>query len=135
MIDLAETPVSWGFIGASTWASRYLIPAVDALPDARGVGVFSSSRERGEAYAATNGLETAYASLDEMLADPEIDAVYISTTNDLHASQTIAAARAGKHVLCEKPLAVTLPDALSMQEACAEAGVVFGTNHHFRAAP
>jgi 1,5-anhydro-D-fructose reductase (1,5-anhydro-D-mannitol-forming) len=135
MIDRDSTPIRWGFIGASTWASRYLIPAVAALPDARGVGVFSSSRKRGEDYAASNGLEKAYASLDELLGDPDIDAVYVSTTNDLHASQTIAAAEAGKHVLCEKPLAVTLPDALRMHEACDAARVVFGTNHHFRAAP
>jgi 1,5-anhydro-D-fructose reductase (1,5-anhydro-D-mannitol-forming) len=134
VIDRASPPVSWGFIGASTWASRYLIPAVAALPDAKGVGVYSSSRERGRAYAEANGLEKAYASLDELLADPEIDAVYISTTNELHAEQTIAAAAAGKHVLCEKPLAVTLPDALRMQQACDAAGVVFATNHHFRAA-
>jgi len=128
-------PIRWGFIGASLWASRYLIPAVRAQPDAVGVGVFSSSRERGEEFAASNGLERSYASLDELLADGGIDAVYISTTNDLHAEQTIAAAAAGKHVLCEKPLALTLADALRMREACAEAGVVFATDHHLRAAP
>lgn len=133
--DSAATPIGWGFIGASTWASRYLIPAVIGLPDASAVGVFSSSHERGKRYAVNNGLEKAYASLDELLDDPQIDAVYISTTNDLHATQTIAAAGAGKHVLCEKPLAVTLDDALNMREACDAAGVVLGTNHHFRAAP
>jgi 1,5-anhydro-D-fructose reductase (1,5-anhydro-D-mannitol-forming) len=135
MVDRTPPPVSWGFIGASTWASRYLIPAVATLPDTRGVGVYSSSRERGQEYAVSNGLEKAYGTLDELLDDPEIDAVYVSTTNELHAPQTIAAARAGKHVLCEKPIAVTLPDALKMQEACDEAGVVLATNHHFRAAP
>ena len=127
--------VRWGFIGASTWASRYLIPAVASLPEAVPVGVYSSSYDRGEEYAAQHQLQKAYASLDDLLADSDIDAVYISTTNDLHASQTIAAARAGKHVLCEKPLAVTMADALRMQETCETAGVVLATDHHLRAAP
>jgi 1,5-anhydro-D-fructose reductase (1,5-anhydro-D-mannitol-forming) len=127
-------PVRWGFAGASTWASRYLIPAVQAQPDSHAVGVFSTSRERGERFVQEHGLERAYASIDELIADPTIDAVYISTTNDLHAEQTIAAARAGKHVLCEKPLAVTLEDAWRMRDACEQAGVIFGTNHHLRGA-
>ena len=61
-----------------------------------------------------------------------VDAVYISTTNELHKAQTLAAAAAGKHVLCEKPLAVTLADAREMVAACRQAGVVMGTNHHLR---
>jgi 1,5-anhydro-D-fructose reductase (1,5-anhydro-D-mannitol-forming) len=97
--------------------------------------VFSTSRERGERFVDEHGLERAFGSIDELVADPEIDAVYISTTNDLHAEQTIAAARAGKHVLCEKPLATTLDDAWRMRQVCQEAGVVFGTNHHLRGAP
>ena len=124
----------WGFVGASTWASRYLIPAVQAQPDSHAVGVFSTSRERGERFATEHGLERAFGSIDELVGDPGIEAVYISTTNDLHAEQTIAAARAGKHVLCEKPLATTLEDAWRMREACEAAGVVFGTNHHLRGA-
>ena len=78
--------VNWGFIGASQWAGRYLIPAVQAVEDANAVGVFSSSPERGGRFAEESGLERSYASLEEMLADPGIDAVYIGTTNDLHAS-------------------------------------------------
>ena len=127
--------VNWGFVGASTWGARYLSPAVRAVPGSRGVGVFSSSRERGERFAASNGLEKTYASLEELLADPEIEAVYVSTMNNLHAEQTIAAAAAGKHVLCEKPLALELDEARAARDACAEAGVVLGTNHHLRAAP
>jgi 1,5-anhydro-D-fructose reductase (1,5-anhydro-D-mannitol-forming) len=61
-----------------------------------------------------------------------VNVVYISTTNELHAAQAIAAARAGKHVLCEKPLALTLDDALAMARTCREAGVVLATNHHLR---
>ncbi len=127
--------MNWGFVGASQWAGHYLIPAVRATEDARAVGVFSSSAERGERFAEAAGLERAYPSLEEMLADPGIDAVYIGTTNDLHAERTIAAARAGKHVLCEKPLALSLAEAAAMIAACEEAGVVLATNHHLRGAP
>ena len=127
--------VNWGFLGASQWAARYLIPAVRAVDGTNAVGIFSSSPERGQRFAAETGLDRAYSSLEEMLSDPGIDAVYIGTTNDLHAERTIAAARAGKHVLCEKPLALNLAEAAAMIAACEEAGVVLSTNHHLRGAP
>jgi 1,5-anhydro-D-fructose reductase (1,5-anhydro-D-mannitol-forming) len=131
----APKALNWGFVGASLWASTYMVPAVQAVPGARAAGVFSSSPERGERFAESAGLERAYESLGAMLGDPEIDVVYVSSTNDLHAEQTIAAAGAGKHVLCEKPLALTVADAERMREACERAGVVLGTNHHLRGAP
>jgi 1,5-anhydro-D-fructose reductase (1,5-anhydro-D-mannitol-forming) len=112
-----------------------MIPAVHAVDDACAVGVFSTSAERAARLVQEAGLERAYPSLDALLGDPAIDAVYVSTTNDLHAEQTVAAARAGKHVLCEKPLALSLSDAVRMREACADSGVVLGTNHHLRGAP
>jgi 1,5-anhydro-D-fructose reductase (1,5-anhydro-D-mannitol-forming) len=127
--------VNWGFVGASTWASSYMIPAVQDVDGSHAVGIYSTSRERGERFATEHGLDRAYGSLEDLLADSAIDAVYVSTTNDLHAEQTIAAAAAGKHVLCEKPLAVTLADALRMRDACADAGVVLATNHHLRGSP
>ena len=61
-----------------------------------------------------------------------MDAVYISTTNELHRDQVFAAAAAGKHVLCEKPLALTLKDARAMVTECRQRGIVMGTNHHLR---
>ena len=68
----------------------------------------------------------------DLLADPTIDAVYISTTNEWHEPQALAAVAAGKHVLCEKPLALSLEGARTMVAAAAAAGVVMGTNHHLR---
>jgi 1,5-anhydro-D-fructose reductase (1,5-anhydro-D-mannitol-forming) len=127
-----EKCVRWAFIGASIWARTRMIPAVQAVERSAAVGVFSTSRERGEAFREQAGLERAYASVGELLSDPDVDAVYISTRNDLHAEQTIAAASAGKHVLCEKPLSVSVEDGMRMVNACAEAGVALGTNHHLR---
>jgi 1,5-anhydro-D-fructose reductase (1,5-anhydro-D-mannitol-forming) len=129
------TDLGWGFAGASTWARRYLVPAVRATEGARPVAVFSTSGERGAQFASECGLERSHSSLDALLGDPDVDVVYVSTTNDLHATLTIAAAEAGKHILCEKPLAMTLDDAGRMREACLRAGVVLATNHHLRGAP
>src|SRR5258708_12326141 len=92
----------------------------------------SADAGRGRAFAEANRIAASYPSVEALLADPDVDAVYISTTNELHKAQTLAAAAAGKHVLCEKPLALTLDDAREMVAACDAAGVVMGTNHHLR---
>ncbi|HEX4011840.1 MAG TPA: Gfo/Idh/MocA family oxidoreductase [Solirubrobacteraceae bacterium] len=127
-------PLGWGFVGASLWARERLVPAVQATDGAEPVAVFSTSTERGQRFARDCGVPRAYDALDDLLADPDIDIVYVSTTNDLHAPQTIAAAAAGKHVLCEKPIATTLADAREMVRACELAGVVLAVNHHLRGA-
>jgi 1,5-anhydro-D-fructose reductase (1,5-anhydro-D-mannitol-forming) len=122
----------WGLIGASNIARQFMINAINAQPDADVVGVFSKDPERGAAFATEHGLPNHYESLDALLADTRIDCVYISTTNEHHHHQAIAAAGTGKHVLCEKPLALTLADAQEMVRACEQAGVVMATNHHLR---
>ena len=121
----------WGLIGASTIAKEWVIGAIRAT-GGEVVSLYSTNAERGENYARENGIARAETSLEALLADGEIDAVYISTTNELHRDQAIAAAKAGKHILCEKPLALTLTDAHAMLKAVREAGVVAGTNHHLR---
>jgi len=122
----------WGLIGASTVARSWMVRAINTQPNGRVVGVTSSDPQRGRDFAASNGIDRVFTSVEELLVDPAIDAVYISTTNELHESQTLAAAAAGKHVLCEKPLALTLEGARGMVTACKAAGVVMGTNHHLR---
>jgi 1,5-anhydro-D-fructose reductase (1,5-anhydro-D-mannitol-forming) len=109
-----------------------MVEAIRAQKGHDVVAVMSSSSERARSFAAELQIRSAYDSLGAILADPAVHAVYISTTNELHAAQAIAAARAGKHVLCEKPLALTLDDALAMARTCREAGVVLATNHHLR---
>jgi len=121
----------WGLIGASTIAKEWVIGAIRAT-GGEVVSVMSTNAERGRAYAEANGIAKSVTSLDGIVGDPGIDAVYISTTNELHLEQAIAAAKAGKHVLCEKPLALTLDDAHAMVKAAREAGVVMATNHHLR---
>lgn len=121
----------WGLIGASTIASQYMIDAMRATGgEVR--SVLSSDRDRARDYAAQHGIPGAYHDLDALLSDPDLDAVYISTTNEKHFPQAMAAIAAGKHVLCEKPLAMSVEDAVTMVRAAQDAGVVFATNHHLR---
>ncbi len=122
--------VRWGLIGASTIAKQFMIGAIRAA-GGEAAAVMSSSAERAASYAKENGIPAAFSSLDAILA-ADIDAVYISTTNELHLEQALAAAKAGKHVLCEKPLALNSEDARAIVAACKKAGIVMGTNHHLR---
>ncbi|TIP33000.1 MAG: Gfo/Idh/MocA family oxidoreductase, partial [Mesorhizobium sp.] len=123
--------VRWGLIGASTIARQFMINAIRAQADGEVAAVMSSSAERAQGYAKENGIPKAVSTLDALLGS-DIDAVYISTTNELHLEQGLAAIKAGKHVLCEKPLALTSADARKMVAVARKAGIVFGTNHHLR---
>ena len=121
----------WGLIGASTIAAQHMIGAMREN-GGEVAAVMSASLERAEAYAVEHKIARATADLAALLGDPAIDAVYISTTNERHRDQVLAAANAGKHVLCEKPLALSLADAKAMVAACRERGLIMGTNHHLR---
>jgi 1,5-anhydro-D-fructose reductase (1,5-anhydro-D-mannitol-forming) len=122
----------WGLIGASTIAREWIIGAIRAQPGNELVALLSSDVRRGTEFARAHGIASSCTGLDALLANPDVDAVYISTTNELHKAQTLAAAAAGKHILCEKPLALSLADAREMVAACARARVVLATNHHLR---
>ena len=124
--------VGWGLIGASTIARQHMIGAIRAQAGHEVVAVASGSQARADAFAAENAIPGAHGSVAALLADPAVHAVYISSTNDLHHDQVLAAAAAGKHVLCEKPLALNASDAMDMLRACRQAGVVMATNHHLR---
>jgi 1,5-anhydro-D-fructose reductase (1,5-anhydro-D-mannitol-forming) len=133
-MNATNKELQWALIGASDIAKTRVIKAINAQPDSRVAAVFSTSPERAKAYAAENGISKAYDELGKLLGDPTIDVVYISTTNELHHDQAVRAAAAGKHILCEKPLALSLSDAQVMLKAAQAANVVFGTNHHLRCA-
>jgi 1,5-anhydro-D-fructose reductase (1,5-anhydro-D-mannitol-forming) len=124
------TALRWGLIGASTIAAQHMI---GAIRDNGGevTAVMSASPDRAARFAAAHAIARSVSNLDDLLAK-DLDAVYISTTNELHRDQVLSAANAGKHVLCEKPLALSLNDARAMVARCRERGVVMGTNHHLR---
>ncbi|MFW6154434.1 MAG: Gfo/Idh/MocA family protein [Planctomycetota bacterium] len=119
-----ERTIRWGVLGASRIAQKKHIPAAAEATDVEIVAIASRDQARADAYAAEFDLPAAYGSYDPLLADPAVDAVLITLPNSLHAEWTIKAARAGKHVLCEKPLATTAADARAMFTAADEAGVV-----------
>jgi 1,5-anhydro-D-fructose reductase (1,5-anhydro-D-mannitol-forming) len=124
--------IGWGLAGASNIARQRVAGAIAASDRGRLVAVMSHRRELAEAFAAEFAIPEHFDSLENLLRDPRIGAVYVSSKNQFHHAQVLAAAAAGKHVLCEKPLATTLRDAEEMVGACRAAGVVFATNHHLR---
>ncbi len=125
---MSPSSIRWGLVGASDIAETRMIPAMRRLGHDV-IAVASASAEWAAAYADRNGI-TASGSVEDVLARRDIDAVYISSTNELHRSQTEMAAAAGKHVLCEKPLALSIEDGRAMLDACERAGVILATNHH-----
>jgi 1,5-anhydro-D-fructose reductase (1,5-anhydro-D-mannitol-forming) len=124
----------WGIIGLGRIADSQIAPAIAACETSTLVSVASRDRGRAEEFARAHGAATALDDYAKMLADPAVDAVYIATPNALHAEQVIAAARAGKHVLCDKPLALTAADARRCVGECRSAGVrlgiMFQTRYH-----
>ncbi len=122
--------VRWGVIGATVIGREWMIAAIcEAGGDI--AAVMSTDAARGAAYAKEFGIPRSVTSLDDLFA-AKLDAVYVATTNERHRAETLAAATVGVNVLCEKPLATSLPDARAMVDACDKAGVVLATNHHLR---
>ncbi|MFC5532612.1 Gfo/Idh/MocA family protein [Cohnella yongneupensis] len=125
----------WGIIGAAGIAVRAVMPAIQASETGMLQAVASRGIDKARAVADKFGIEQAYGSYEELLADPNIDAVYIPLPNHLHREWTIRAAEAGKHVLCEKPLALTAAEAEEMIDACDKAGVVLAEAFMYRYHP
>ena len=113
----------WGILSTADIARRKVIPGMRKAKRSRVVAIASRDPERASAVSRELEIPRAHGSYEALLADPDVDAVYIPLPNHLHAEWTIAAARAGKHVLCEKPLALTAADAEPMVVACRAEGV------------
>ena len=124
--------IGWGVIGCGGIADRRTIPeGIMPAAGAELVAVQDIAEDRATAAAEKYGV-AGYTSVDELLAHDGVDAVYIATPTNVHHAQTVAAAQAGKHVLCEKPLALTLAECEKSIAACDAAGVKFGTNFMMR---
>ncbi len=124
-----------GVLGTGSIADSNLAPALQRVEGAQLWSVLSRDRGRARRFARRHGaasLEPAHDSLETLLADPGLDAVVIATPDHLHAGQAIAAARAGKHVLVEKPMATTVAEGRAMVEACESAGVRLAVGYHLR---
>jgi 1,5-anhydro-D-fructose reductase (1,5-anhydro-D-mannitol-forming) len=122
------TTIRWGLVGASDISETRMIPAMRRLGHDV-VAVASGTADWAATYASRNGIP-ASGSVEDVVERDDIDAVYISSTNEHHRAHTELAAAAGKHVLCEKPLALSVEDGRAMLGACERAGVTLATNHH-----
>lgn len=118
--------IGWVLLGAGRHAERNVVPQFKNASGAKRVAVVSRDRARGEAFAQKHGFARAYASLQEALRDPEVDALYDATPDGLHAGHAIEAAKAGKHSLIDKPLAISLREGEQAIEACRQHGVKLG---------
>ena len=113
----------WGILSTAGIAREKVIPGIQGADRCRIVAIASRDAARATEVAREAGIPTAHGSYEALLADPTVDAVYIPLPNHLHVEWTIAAARAGKHILCEKPLALTSEDAERMIEVADREGV------------
>lgn len=124
--------VKWALIGAGRQATMRIAPAMQGDPNAAMLGVWSTPYDSAVSFAKQFGVERVYATMDEAFADPDVQAVFISTPHSLHGQHIVQAATAGKHILVEKPFALTVEEAEAAVEAARKAGVLLGVGFHLR---
>jgi predicted dehydrogenase len=125
----------WGILSTAGIAAEKTIPGIRRAARCEVVAIGSRDEARARALADRYGIARVHGSYEALLTDPDVDAVYVPLPNHLHAEWTIAAARAGKHVLCEKPLAMTVAVAEQMVDACRAEGVVLMEAFMYRLHP
>src|SRR5262249_18770272 len=123
---MAIAKVKWGVLGVASIAVRRVIPAMQAGEYSEIVGIASRDQKKAEEAASKLGIRKSYGSYEELLADPEIEAIYNPLPNHLHVPWSIKAAEAGKHVLCEKPISVTVAEAKELRADRERTGVSVG---------
>ncbi|MEW9672996.1 Gfo/Idh/MocA family protein [Ammoniphilus sp. 3BR4] len=127
--------IKWGILGAARIAVERQFPAIHRAKNAELYAIASRNEEKARSLAHDHGIPHVYGSYEDLLQDPEIDAVYIPLPNHLHAEWTIRAAQSGKHVLCEKPAAIHPGEVQEIITACRQHGVVFMEAFAFRCHP
>ena len=125
----------WGAIGVGSFFEGTIAPAMATDPNSSLAAVVSRDAERGEEIATRWGAGASYTRYEDMLESESVDAVYVATPNSMHAGQVIAAAGAGKHVFCEKPLGVEPAEAARAVQECRDGGVALGIDFHNRYLP
>jgi predicted dehydrogenase len=129
------TELRWGILSTASIARTKVIPGMQRAARCRVVAIASRDPAQARSAAEAASIPVAHASYEALIADPEVDAVYVPLPNHLHAEWTIAAVRAGKHVLCEKPLALSSADAERMIATADAAGVLLMEAFMYRLHP
>ncbi len=132
---MAEKEFGIGLIGAGDVVQGKHLPALKETPGGRLRAVYDKDAGRARALADKWGVAKVCSSLEELVSDPAVQAVLVATPNAFHREGAEAAARAGKHVLCEKPLAITLADSRAIIESCRKQGVKLQVGFHHRFQP
>jgi predicted dehydrogenase len=127
--------LKWGIIGSGDIVRKRVAPAIRDLPGSEAIAVSRAQADLLEPFAREFGIPRWYADWRDLLRDDQVEAVYVATPVYLHAEQTIAAAEAGKHVLCEKPMGMDVAECDRMIEACRTSGVRLGIAYYRRFYP
>ncbi|MEO7727950.1 MAG: Gfo/Idh/MocA family oxidoreductase [Burkholderiales bacterium] len=127
-----ESAVRWGVIGLGGVVDQQIAPAIAGAANSEFVACVGSTPEKTRAFAQKFGVPQCYASIEALAAAPEVEAIFIATPNADHHRMVLAAAHAGKHVLCEKPLAMTVEHGREMVAACRAAGVILRVAFNIR---
>ncbi|NIN93469.1 MAG: Gfo/Idh/MocA family oxidoreductase, partial [Anaerolineae bacterium] len=131
---MAEERLRWGLVSTAR-INSHLIPGIQRVRRGELVAVASRDQSRADAYAEEWGIPRAYGSYEKLLEDREVDVAYISLPNALHHDWVIESAQAGKHVLCEKPMALSEEQCRAMIQAADGAGVVLSEAYMYRYHP
>lgn len=132
---MTNDPMRFGIVGFGLFAERAILPAIRGSGNAVVSALQKRSADAASAKAFEHGIPHAFTTVDELVAHPEVDAVFIVSANAAHAEGAIAAAKAGKHVLVEKPMAANVGQAEQMVRACKAAGVQLMVGHMVRFSP
>lgn len=123
--------IRWGITGLGDWATEAVAPAIIRASNSKLVAVSDITMEVAERFRSKFNAEKAYDSLAKMLEDADLDAIYVCTPHGLHHLHTMQVAEAGKHVICEKPMALTVADAQRMIEICNKNKVKLGVPRQY----
>jgi predicted dehydrogenase len=130
-----DRKIRWGILGTARVATNRVLPGMRQCHLAEAVAIASRSLEKSRAAAEMSGIARAFGSYEELLADPEVEAVYIPLPNHLHVPWSIKAARAGKHVLCEKPIGLSAAEVDELIRVRDETGSKIGEAFMVRTHP
>lgn len=131
-MNTSNPPLAWGLVGLGRHAAEEIVPAMRRSAAAEILACATRDGSAARAFAERFAIPRAYDSFEELVHDPDVGAVFVATPNALHAAVVLAAARAGKHVFCEKPLALDMEHGRAMVAACRSEGVQLRVGLHLR---